>query len=175
MKKLKLEELGRVDVPTFKAQEKAPIVLVADNIRSGLNVGSLFRSADAFNIQKIILCGVSPKPPHKEINKSAIGATFSVDWEYETSIEDCIRKLRSNGYQIIGVEQTNQSIPLADITPNFPIAIVMGNEVDGISESILGLLDIASEIPQYGTKHSLNVSVCAGIYLYQLSEVAKQL
>lgn len=170
MKKLKLEALGRVTPETFKTMKKLPIVLVADDIRSGLNVGAFFRSSDAFGIEKIILCGLSPAPPHKEINKSAIGATLSMDWAYEKDIATALKDLKDKNYTIIGIEQTNESIALSDFT-NIPdkLAIVMGNEVDGISDVALDLLDMAIDIPQYGTKHSLNVAVCAGVCLYDIS------
>lgn len=173
MKKLKLEELGRLNIDDYKSSTKIPIVLVADNIRSGLNVGSFFRSADAFAIEKLILCGLSPTPPHKEINKSAIGASRSVDWEYVESTKDAIIQLREDNYFIIGIEQTTMSKPLSSYTLAHPkVAIVMGNEVEGISTDALALLDEAIEISQYGTKHSLNVAVCAGVCLW---EFAKQM
>ncbi len=170
MKKLKLEELNRLDLESYKASKKIPIVLIADSIRSGLNVGAFFRTADAFAIEKIILCGLSPKPPHKEINKSAIGASHSVDWEYIQHIEEAVIQLKNSHYTILGIEQTNQSIPLRNYTNKAnKMAIVMGNEVDGISTNILKHLDQAIEIDQYGTKHSLNVAVCAGIVLHHFS------
>lgn len=170
MRKLKLEELGRLSVDAYKESNKLPIILVADNIRSGLNVGSFFRSADAFGIEKIVLCGLSPKPPHREINKSAIGATASVSWEYEEDIINAVKQLKESGYQIIGIEQTTDSQTLSSYkTDGMPMALIMGNEVEGLTEGILDLLDTVLEIPQFGTKHSLNVAVCAGICLYELS------
>lgn len=170
MKKLKLEELNRLDVDQYKASSKLPIILIADNIRSGLNVGAFFRSADAFGIEKIILCGLSAQPPHKEINKSAIGATHSVDWEYFEEVKDAVQDLKAKGYTMLGIEQTTESISLDEYSSTLDkLAIVMGNEVDGISESILPLLDQAIEIKQYGTKHSLNVAVCAGIVLHHFA------
>lgn len=171
MKKLKLEELGRLSIEDYKSSIKTPIVLVADNIRSGLNVGSFFRSADAFAIEKIILCGLSPKPPHKEINKSAIGASNTVEWQYIKDTKDAIIQLKKDGYFIIGVEQTTESKPLSEFTLVHPkIAIIMGNEVEGISLEALPLLDVAIEIAQYGTKHSLNVAVCAGVCLWDFTK-----
>lgn len=169
MRKYKLEELGRKTIEEFQATDKIPLVLVADNIRSGLNVGAFFRSADAFAIQEIILTGLSPTPPHKEINKSAIGATMSVAWQYKEDVVEAIQDLKKQGYLVYGIEQTNESYPLAKFKCEGKVAIVMGNEVDGISTDALPLLDGAIEIPQYGTKHSLNVAVCAGIVLHALS------
>ncbi len=174
MKKLKLEELGRKSVEAFRQMDKLPIILVADNIRSALNVGSFFRSSDAFGIEKIILCGVSPSPPHKEINKSAIGATKSMQWEYVANVEDALVQLKKDNYELIGIEQTNESVEIQEVDSCMPkIALIMGNEVDGISSSALPLLDRAIEIPQFGTKHSLNVAVCAGICLYHFTNILR--
>ncbi len=171
MKKLSLEDLGRVDIPTFKALDKRPVAVLLDNIRSGHNVGAVFRSADAFLIEKIILTGITPVPPHREISKSAIGATNSVEWNYERDVLKAVLLYKEAGYRIIGVEQTDQSIPLQEfpITGEVPSLLIFGNEVGGITQSILPLLDIAIEIPQYGTKHSLNISVCAGIVLWHFT------
>ncbi len=171
MKKLKLEELGRDTLKDFKAKEKIKIVVVLDNIRSGMNVGSVFRTLDCFGIEKLVLCGITPQPPHKEIFKTAIGAQSSVDWIYQKEIADALITLKDEGYQIIGIEQTNKSEALSHLAINKEdkLAIVMGNEVDGLSESALNLLDKAVEIKQYGTKHSLNVSVCAGIVMWEMS------
>ena len=170
MRKLKLEELGRVSIEEFKVQKKTPLVIVLDNVRSALNVGSVFRTADSFAVEKIYLCGITATPPHKEISKSAIGATDSVNWEHVKDISDAINNLKSNGYKILGVEQTSQTTLLQDviIDSNQKIAIVMGNEVMGISDAILPLLDEVIEIPQFGTKHSLNVSVCTGIVVWEV-------
>jgi tRNA G18 (ribose-2'-O)-methylase SpoU len=168
VRKLKLEELGRVDVDTFKQQEKLPIVVVLDNIRSGLNVGSIFRTADAFSIDKIYLCGITAKPPHREILKTAIGATDSVNWGYEESIESCVEGLIEQGYVLIGVEQTSSSIALQEyaVDRERKYAIIFGNEVEGLNQELLPIVKEYIEIPQYGTKHSLNVAVCAGIVLW---------
>lgn len=169
MRKLKLEELNRQDIIAFKNSEKIPVVVIADNIRSAMNVGSLFRTADAFAMQKIILCGISAVPPHREITKTAIGATESVEWHYEKDITAAIMYLKNEGYHIVGVEQTDNAVSLADISiPVNKMAVIFGNEVEGISEEVLHLLDICIEIPQFGTKHSLNVSVCAGIVMWEL-------
>jgi len=170
MRKLKLEELERATIEEFKKQPKAPLVVVLDNVRSALNVGSVFRTADAFAVEKIYLCGITATPPHKEISKTAIGATDSMDWEYVKDISDAINHLKSAGYKIFGIEQTSKTTLLQNvkIEPNQKIAIVMGNEVMGISDAILPLLDEVIEIPQFGTKHSLNVSVCTGIVIWEL-------
>jgi len=170
MRKLKLEELERATIEEFKKQPKAPLVVVLDNVRSALNVGSVFRTADAFAVEKIYLCGITATPPHKEISKTAIGATDSMDWEYVKDISDAINHLKSAGYKIFGIEQTSKTTLLQNvkIEPNQKIAIVMGNEVMGISDAILPLLDEVIEIPQFGTKHSLNVSVCTGIMIWEL-------
>lgn len=171
MRKLKLEELGRVSIEEFKAQKKTPLVVVLDNVRSALNVGSVFRTADSFAVEKIYLCGITATPPHKEISKSAIGATDSVDWEHVKDISIAINDLKSNGYKVFGIEQTSQTTLLQDVKldSNQKVAIVMGNEVMGISDTILPLLDEVIEIPQFGTKHSLNVSVCTGIVIWELT------
>ncbi|MFN8337428.1 MAG: RNA methyltransferase [Saprospiraceae bacterium] len=172
MRKLKLDELERLTVDEFVSTEKTPIIVVLDNIRSALNVGSIFRTSDAFAIEKIIICGISATPPNREINKTAIGATESVAWEYFESICDAIKKLKDEDFRIIGVEQTDQSILLPEFkATNEKMAVIFGNEVDGISDEILGMIDTCIEIPQFGTKHSLNVSVCAGIVLWELSKV----
>ncbi|USL96246.1 RNA methyltransferase [Riemerella anatipestifer] len=167
-KKLKLEELGRIDIETFKKTSKTPLVVVLDNIRSMHNVGALFRTADAFLIEKIVLCGITPQPPHREIHKAALGATESVDWIYQKDISEAIKELKTQGYNIIGVEQTTDSISLSDfeINPNQKYALVLGNEVEGLSDEALPLYDNFIEIPQLGTKHSLNVSVCGGIVIW---------
>ncbi len=170
MRKLKLEELNRVDVDTFKSLDKHPIVLVLDNIRSAMNIGSFFRTADSFALEHIYLTGISAKPPHPEINKTAIGATLSVDWTYDNDITNTISLLKTKGYLIIGIEQTNHSVSLESFSINTrsKIALVFGNEVSGISVDVLPLLDHAVEIPQFGTKHSLNVAVCGGIVIWDL-------
>ena len=165
MRKLKLEELGRIGIKEFKQSPKANCVFVLDNVRSALNVGSAFRTADAFRIEALFLTGITACPPHKEIMKTAIGATASVDWTYEESAVRAVQKLKSESYQIIGIEQTNQSVLLHKFQPDHQekVAYIFGNEVEGISEDVLPLLDKAVEIPQFGTKHSINISVCVGI------------
>lgn len=167
--KLKLEELGRIDVSTFKKTEKTPLVIVLDNIRSMHNVGAIFRTADGFLVEKIILCGFTPIPPHREIHKAALGATESVEWEFEESIEKALIKLSKENFYLLGVEQTTSSVKLQDfeIENHKKYALVLGNEVDGLSENALNLYDDFIEIPQLGTKHSLNVSVCGGIVMWE--------
>jgi len=169
MKKKSLHELGRLSVEAFKAQDPTPIVLVLDNIRSGLNVGSAFRTADAFALQKIYLCGITAKPPHREIMKTAIGATQSIEWAYFEKTTDALRELRQQGFRILAVEQTHQSIPLHEADPlsGEKIALIFGNEVRGVSDEALEMAEASLEIPQFGTKHSLNISVCLGIVVWE--------
>ncbi|MFN3839577.1 MAG: RNA methyltransferase [Cyclobacteriaceae bacterium] len=170
MKKLKLDELGRLSVDQFKDAEKLPVCIVLDNIRSLHNVGSVFRTADAFRIQKIYLTGITGKPPHREIHKTALGATESVSWEYLEKPKEAVARLKTEGFTIIVVEQTDASMPLQTFVPpsNQNICLVFGNEIHGVSEEVIALADIALEIPQSGTKHSLNVAVCAGIVVWEL-------
>ena len=167
--KLKLEELGRIDVETFKKTEKIPLVVVLDNVRSMHNVGAVFRTADAFIVEKIILCGITPQPPHREIHKAALGATESVDWIYEKNISEALQNLKNENYKIIGIEQTSTSEIMTDyaINKGEKYALVLGNEVDGLSDEALSIYDTFLEIPQLGTKHSLNVSVCGGIVMWE--------
>ncbi|OWR15701.1 RNA methyltransferase [Chryseobacterium sp. VAUSW3] len=168
-KKLKLEELGRIDIETFKQTEKIPLVVVLDNVRSMHNVGAVFRTADAFIVEKIILCGITPQPPHREIHKAALGATESVDWIYEKNISEALQNLKNENYKIIGIEQTSTSEIMTDyaINKEEKYALVLGNEVDGLSDEALSIYDAFLEIPQLGTKHSLNVSVCGGIVMWE--------
>ena len=169
-----MEELGRVTADEFKQQTKNPIVLVLDNIRSMHNVGSAFRTCDAFNVERLYLCGITGTPPNKEISKTALGATESVSWEYKENVEELAKELKSAGYAILLVEQTDTSVMLQnfDFTQYGKIALFVGNEVFGISDELLPLSDAAIEIPQFGTKHSLNVAVATGITLW---EAVKQL
>lgn len=171
MRKLKLQELNRLDLEGYKASAKVSVVVILDNIRSAINVGSVFRSSDAFAIERIILVGFTATPPSREITKTAIGATSSVDWTHVDDITDTLLQLKKNGYTITSIEQTDSSVSLLDwdIKPDQKLAIVMGNEVDGVSDEALALSDVAIEIPQYGTKHSLNVSVCTGVVLWEVS------
>ncbi len=170
-KKKSLEELERLDVEAFKNQEKTAINLVLDDIRSALNVGALFRTSDAFALKHIYLCGITAKPPHKEITKTAIGATHSMDWSYHENIEELLESLRESN-TILAIEQTDKSIELQDfhletMHQKQEICLIVGNEVHGVSEKAISLSDYCIEIPQFGTKHSLNVSVCGGITIWE--------
>ncbi|MEJ0054318.1 MAG: RNA methyltransferase [Bacteroidota bacterium] len=170
MKKLALEELGRISVDQFKESEKLPVCIFLDNVRSLHNVGSAFRTADAFRLEKIYLTGITGTPPHREIHKTALGATESVDWEYAESPLSAIHELKNKGYVIVVVEQTTASSMLHTFQPEPHIryCLVFGNEVNGVSEEVLKHADLALEIPQSGTKHSLNVSVCIGIVAWEV-------
>jgi len=170
MKKLKLEELGRISVDQFKEAEKIPVCILLDNVRSLHNVGSAFRTADAFRIEKIFLTGITGTPPHREIHKTALGSTESVAWEYFEKPEVAVQKLRQENYQIIIIEQTTESIQLQNFVPqkDKKYCLVFGNEVNGVSESVIEHGDVGLEIPQVGTKHSLNISVCVGIIAWDI-------
>ncbi len=170
MKKLKLDELGRISIEEFKSIEKIPVVVLLDNVRSLHNVGSVFRSADSFCVKKIYLTGITGTPPHREIQKTALGATESVEWEYAENGETIVKQLQSEGYQIVVVEQTTTSVALQQFEPKVDAryCLVFGNEVNGVSEEIISHADLGIEIPQAGTKHSLNISVCAGIVLWEV-------
>lgn len=173
MRKLKLDELQRPNLEEFHALEKFPVTVVLDNIRSGLNVGSFFRTADGFALEQIILCGYTPTPPHPEIFKTAIGATKSIPWTHYEDIGDAIKWLLEREYVCIGIEQTTVSVPLNEIkVPTSRLALFFGNEVNGLTASILPSMDQIWEVPQFGTKHSLNVSVCGRVVLW---EVIRQL
>jgi 23S rRNA (guanosine2251-2'-O)-methyltransferase len=168
MRKLKMDELNRVSVAEFKALPKIPVVLVLDNVRSLHNVGSAFRTADAFRVEKIYLCGITGTPPNKEINKTALGATESVDWEHVPDTGALAQRLQAAGYQIIALEQAEKTTLLQDFRPdpNQPLAFVFGNEVFGVAEEVMALADLVVEIPQFGTKHSLNISVTVGVVVW---------
>jgi rRNA methylases len=169
-RKLANDELGRITLEEFKKATKTPVVVVLDNIRSQFNIGSAFRSSDAFRIEKIYLCGICAQPPSAEIHKSGLGAEFSVDWEYFKETCDAIKLLKEAGYCIISIEQAEHSISLEKIKPNEydKYALVFGNEVKGVQQEIVDMSDQVWEIPQSGTKHSLNVSVSIGIVLWEL-------
>jgi tRNA G18 (ribose-2'-O)-methylase SpoU len=168
MKKLSMDALGRPDKDEFAVKPKNSLVLLLDDIRSMHNVGSFFRTADAFAVEKIILCGITAQPPHREIEKTALGATQTVIWEYAEDVYLAAERLKNQGFTIVGVEQTDESVFLQNFTfeNEKKFALIFGNEVEGLSDKILPLLDVALEIPQSGTKHSLNVSVAAGIVLW---------
>lgn len=168
MIKLKLEELNRISASAFKETDKNDFVLVLDSVRSLNNVGSVFRTADAFLAEKIYLCGITGTPPHRDIHKTALGATDTVAWHYEADIALLLATLKQQGYIIVALEQTNESITLNKFEPKLhsKYAFVLGNEVDGVSNEALNLSDMCLEIPQFGTKHSLNVSVATGILVW---------
>lgn len=170
MQKLKTHELNRLTVGQFKMVKKLPIVIVLDNIRSQNNIGSIFRTADAFRVYEIHLCGITATPPHREIHKTALGATESVSWKYFPSTKDSISELRRAGYNICAVEQTTDSIPIDQFYPaeNTSFAVIFGNEVQGVDNNVIKEVDFCIEIPQFGTKHSLNISVAAGIVIWDL-------
>ena len=165
-----MDELNRKSVNEFRESEKTPVVVVLDNIRSMHNVGSVFRTADAFLLRGIYLCGYTPQPPHRDIHKTALGATETVDWRYFATTAEAVRSLKNDGYGVFAVEQTVGSVPLQEFSVGFngPLAVVFGNEVDGVGEEALALCDGSVEIPQCGMKHSLNISIAAGIVLWEL-------
>lgn len=167
-KKLKLEELDRVNVDQFKQLKKIELIIVLDNIRSHHNVGSVFRTADAFKVSKILLCGYTPCPPHRDIHKTALGATDSVDWTYFKSTTEAVEWLKNENYVVYAIEQTENSLKLDQLNINTAekYALVFGNEVGGVDQEVIDLCNGSIEIPQYGTKHSLNISVCAGIVMW---------
>lgn len=171
-KKLKLWELDRVSEEEFKAQKKFPISVILNDIRSLNNIGSFFRTSDAFNVEKVYLCGITAIPPHRDIHKTALGATESVEWEYRESIMDLVTELKAKNVLVASIEQTENTTFLQDIDklPNQPIALVFGNEVDGVDQDVIDASDYIIEIPQFGTKHSLNVSVCAGVVLWEFTK-----
>lgn len=170
MRKLSMDELGRKSVEEFKQASKTPVIAVLDNIRSMHNVGSVFRTADGFLIEAIFLCGYTPQPPHRDINKTALGATETVDWICFATTTEAVLQLKEKGYKIFAVEQTEGSVSLQKFTRNAEekIAVVFGNEVEGVQDEVLKLVDGSIEIPQLGMKHSLNISVAAGIVLWEI-------
>jgi len=170
MKKLSMEELNRVSIEGFHQQKKFPLVVLLDNIRSMHNVGSLFRTCDAFNVEKLYLCGITAKPPHKEISKTALGSTESVDWSYVEDGLIVVQELKKQGYKVYAIEQTDRSLPLNQLQqkPNEKTAIILGNEVFGVDDKLLKHCTGALEIPQYGTKHSLNVAVAGSIAIWEI-------
>jgi tRNA G18 (ribose-2'-O)-methylase SpoU len=169
-RKLKNNELGRISAAAYKEKEKTPLILILDNIRSLNNIGSVFRTADAFLVKKIYLCGITATPPHKDIQKTALGATDSVEWEYAKSTQDLITSLQDEGVIVVSIEQAEKAIQLQDfiVAPNKTYAMVFGNEVKGVQQEVVSISDVVVEIPQYGTKHSLNISVSAGIVVWDM-------
>ncbi|GIM53855.1 RNA methyltransferase [Capnocytophaga cynodegmi] len=170
MRKLANSELQRLEIEEFKKATKTPLIVILDNVRSLNNIGSVFRTCDAFLIEKIFLCGITATPPNKEIHKTALGATESVDWEYVESTISVVERLKSEGICVVSVEQTEKSVMLNDFQPNSATkyAVIFGNEVKGVEQEVVSASDGVIEIPQYGTKHSLNISVSAGIVIWDL-------
>lgn len=170
MRKLKNEELERLDISEFKKTKKTPLIIVLDNIRSLNNIGSVFRTADAFLIEKIYLCGITASPPHKDIHKTALGATESVEWEYVEHTLELIQKLKSEGNFVIAIEQAENAIMLNDFAPEAggTQVVIFGNEVKGVDQQVVSECNVVLEIPQFGTKHSLNIAVSAGMVVWDL-------
>jgi 23S rRNA (guanosine2251-2'-O)-methyltransferase len=177
MRKLRNDELTRLTVNDFKAAEKIPLVVVLDNVRSSNNIGSIFRTSDAFLVGKIYLCGICGTPPDKEIHKTALGAEYSMDWEYCKTTEEIVIRLKNEGYTIVAIEQAEGSIPLPDYIPGVDekVALIFGNEINGVQQEIIHLCDNTVEIPQFGTKHSFNIAVSAGIVLWEFFKKVKSL
>jgi 23S rRNA (guanosine2251-2'-O)-methyltransferase len=171
MRKLKNEELGRKTVSEFKASQKAPIVVVLDNVRSMHNIGSIFRTCDAFLVDSVFLCGFTATPPNKEIHKTALGAEDSIDWKYFNDISEAIQLLKEKSYRIISIEQAEGSVMLSDFSfeTDKKYAFVFGNEIKGVSQEVIDSGDKCIEIPQFGTKHSFNIAVSAGIVLWEIT------
>jgi 23S rRNA (guanosine2251-2'-O)-methyltransferase len=168
LEKLKLDQLNRVSIEEFKSQEKLPVIVVLDNVRSMHNLGSIFRTSDGFSIESIALCGITAQPPHREIEKTALGATQSVDWKYYGTTLEAVQFLRKDGYQILAVEQALDSTMLNTFIPDKEkkYALILGNEVNGVDEEVMKEIDKCIEIPQFGTKHSFNITIAAGIVLW---------
>jgi 23S rRNA (guanosine2251-2'-O)-methyltransferase len=168
LRKLKLDELNRATVTEFKAQDKLPVAVVLDSVRSMHNIGSIFRTSDGFAVEQVLLCGITAQPPHREIEKTALGATQSINWSYHEDAVAAVKQLRADGYQIIAIEQAENSVMLNEFTPdkNAKYALIFGNEVNGVSDEVMQIIDTCIEIPQFGTKHSFNIVVSAGIVLW---------
>lgn len=171
-RKLKLWELARVSEEEFKQQEKFPIIVILDNVRSLNNIGSFFRTSDAFNVEKVYLCGITAVPPHRDIQKTALGATESMEWEHTLSTLDLVNNLKKEDVKICSIEQAEKTTLLHEVPklPEGKYALVFGNEVDGVDQEVIDASDYIIEIPQFGTKHSLNVSVCAGAVLWEFAK-----
>jgi|TARA_E500000318_G_C3500529_1_gene188168 tRNA G18 (ribose-2'-O)-methylase SpoU len=169
-RKLENSELDRLDVSSFKEAKKSPIIIVLDNVRSLNNIGSVFRTADAFLVKKIYLCGITATPPHKDIRKTALGATESVDWEYRKNTLELVDELKQSGVKIVSVEQAENAVMLNDyqVIGEETVALIFGNEVKGVSQEVVTASDVILEIPQFGTKHSLNISVSTGVVVWDI-------
>lgn len=176
-RKLKNSELPRLSEKEFKEAEKTPLIIVLDNIRSLNNIGSIFRTADAFLVEKIYLCGITAQPPHKDIHKTALGATESVAWEYQKNTLEVIEKLKSENVKVLTIEQTQQAVMLDEFSPekDQTYAVVFGNEVKGVSQTAVNASNMVIEIPQYGTKHSLNIAVSAGVVVWDMVSKMKKI
>ncbi|MGQ9621078.1 MAG: RNA methyltransferase [Bacteroidales bacterium] len=172
MRKRLNEELGRKSVAEFKNADKLPLVIVLDNVRSHNNIGSVFRTADAFLVERMILCGITATPPHREIQKTALGATESVDWIYLRNTVEAVTELKVEGYFIVAIEQVEGSFELQDfrVEKGKKYALVFGHEINGVTQEVIDICDACIEIPQFGTKHSFNITVSAGIVLWELSK-----
>jgi tRNA G18 (ribose-2'-O)-methylase SpoU len=170
MRKLANSELGRMTVDEFKLADKIPLVVVLDNVRSMNNIGSVFRTSDGFRVKTIYLCGITASPPHRDIQKTALGSTESMEWKYFESTKEALSELKNEQYRLIAIEQAENSTMLNDFVVNKDekIAVIFGNEVKGVSDDVMKMIDECIEIPQYGTKHSLNISVSAGIVIWEL-------
>ncbi|UAB74246.1 RNA methyltransferase [Mesoflavibacter sp. SCSIO 43206] len=177
MRKLKNSELDRLSVEDFKHSKKTPIIIVLDNIRSLNNIGSVFRTSDAFLVEKIYLCGITATPPHKDIHKTALGSTETVDWEYVENTVELVEKLKAENCKVLSIEQAENAVMLDQFTPevNTKYALVFGNEVKGVSQKVVNVSDNVIEIPQYGTKHSLNISVSCGVVVWDVFSKIKAL
>lgn len=173
-----MEDLNRITVEEFKAADKLPLTVVLDNVRSQNNIGSVFRTSDAFRVEHICLCGICSTPPHREIHKTALGAEDSVEWSYHEESVDCVRRLKEEGYKVYAIEQVDESMMLdqfqfQSISSSPKVAIILGNEVEGVQEALLPLCDGCIEIPQFGTKHSLNVSCAAAIVIWEFFKILR--
>ncbi|MCK9401558.1 MAG: RNA methyltransferase [Bacteroidales bacterium] len=177
MKKLSMAQLNRLSAEEFKNSDKMPVIIVLDDVRSAYNVGSIFRTADAFRVSGIYICGISARPPHKDISKTALGATESVEWKYFQDVAAAVSLLKEEGFMVYAIEQVDESIPLEQFQPELgsKIALIFGHEVFGVKEGLLPLVDGCIEIPQFGTKHSFNVAISAGIVLWELSKKMEEL
>lgn len=175
MKKLTTEEMGRMSVEEFRASEKLPLTVVLDNVRSLNNIGSIFRTSDAFRVEHIALCGITATPPHREIHKTALGAEDSVEWSHHEDTVACVQELKARDYMVYAVEIAHDSMKLGadEVATDKPVAIVFGNEIDGVQETVMELCDGFLEIPQGGTKHSLNVSCAAAIVIWEMYKQLK--
>lgn len=176
MRKLLNRELGRKSVEQFREIQKSPFVIILDNVRSQGNVGSVFRTADAFLVEKICLCGITATPPHREIRKTALGATESVNWSYYLSTMEAVTEFKEKGYKLIGIEQAEGSVELQNMVIDIKdkYALVFGHEVNGVEQEVLNNCDLCIEIPQFGTKHSFNIAVSAGIVMWELNKGIRQ-